>query len=148
MSGAETLNMVPPLKRWLDVEVDADAAAAIADALTIPLPLARILVGRGISEPASADAFLHPRLSEVGDPFELPDMAVAVARLIVALRERQRIVVFGDYDADGVTSTALLSSVLSRMGGNVACFLPSRFEDGYGLTAGALERCIAGTRPR
>ncbi|NQU40124.1 MAG: single-stranded-DNA-specific exonuclease RecJ [Lentisphaerae bacterium] len=148
MKAVDPLNPLSlPCKRWVDVEVDADVAATIADALNIALPLARILVGRGFCDPVAADAFLHPLLSQVGDPFELPDMDLAVARLIAALREKQRIVVFGDYDADGVTSTALLSTVLTRMGGNIACFLPSRFEDGYGLTSGALERCMAEHAP-
>jgi len=86
-------------------------------------------------------------LSEVGDPFLLPDMAPAVERVVRALRDRERIAVFGDYDADGVTSTALLSTVLIRMGGDVVGFLPSRFEDGYGLSGGALERCIEQHKP-
>lgn len=138
---------VPPLKRWIDVPVDEPLAASLASALDLPLPLARILVSRGYDTPEAAAAFLSPRLSEVRDPCLLPDMAVAVERLIRALRERERIVVFGDYDADGVTAAALLSTVLMRMGGDAVVFLPSRLEDGYGLTEGALERCIGELKP-
>ncbi|MBL7077191.1 MAG: single-stranded-DNA-specific exonuclease RecJ [Kiritimatiellae bacterium] len=138
---------LPPLKRWVDVEFDETVAASLSSELQLSLPLARILVSRGYDSAEAAGSFLSPRLSEVGDPFLLPDMQPAVDRLIVALKERQRIVVFGDYDADGVTSTALLSTVLLRMGGDVAGFLPSRFEDGYGLSGGALERCIEQHKP-
>ncbi len=147
MSGAGFQSIVPPLKRWVDVGVDEPAASVLSSELKIPLPLARILVSRGYDSPEAAETFLSPRLSEVGDPFLLPDMAVAVERLIRALRDKERIVVFGDYDADGVTATALLSTVLTRMGGDVVGFLPSRFEDGYGLSGGALERCIEQHKP-
>jgi single-stranded-DNA-specific exonuclease len=147
LASPVTPNPIPPLKRWVDVEVDEAVAASLSSELELPLPLARILVSRGYDTPEAAASFLSPRLSEVGDPFLLPDMALAVERLIRALREKERIVVFGDYDADGVTSTALLSTVLARMGGDVVGFLPSRFEDGYGLSGGALERCIEQHKP-
>ncbi len=140
-------DLVPPLKRWIDVPVDESLASSLSSGLELPLPLARILVSRGYDSPESASAFLSPRLSEVGDPFLLPGMGLAVERVIRALRDRERIAVFGDYDADGVTATALLSTVLSRMGGDVVGFLPSRFEDGYGLSGSALERCVEQHEP-
>jgi len=103
------------------------------------------LANRGYFEPADVEAFLEPRLRLLSDPFRLPQVARAVERLFQAWERSESCVVFGDYDVDGVTSTALLVSTLSRLGWKVGHYLPRRHDEGYGLTRSALEACMERT---
>ncbi len=119
-----------------------DAAARLAEAAGLPRAAAQALLNRGIRTADAADAFLRPRLSALDDPFALPGMAPACARLARAARDGERVAVFGDYDVDGVAATALLSAVLGRLGARVRPFLPHRLDDGYGLQVGSIERCL------
>lgn len=134
-------------KVWKTAAADEAAAGRLAAALGVPRAAARLLAGRGFSDPDGIDAFLRPRLSALGDPFRLPAMDRAVGRIWRALDAGQKLVVFGDYDVDGITSTALLLSVLRPLGAQVEAFLPHRMDEGYGLTLDALERCVAEHRP-
>jgi len=95
-----------------------------------------------------ARAFLNPRLSALGDPFQLSGMAEAVERILHAIDQCERVVLFGDYDVDGVTSLALLSELLHAYGCAAALFLPHRIEEGYGLSRDALARCVADHEPQ
>ena len=106
-------------------------------------PLVRCLLAqRGIRGGAEAERFLNPKLKELGDPFALPDMEAAVVRLLQAIDAGESVVLFGDYDVDGVTSLTLLHSLLQAYGLQARCFLPLRMEEGYGLSGSALERCL------
>ncbi|MBI2568992.1 MAG: single-stranded-DNA-specific exonuclease RecJ [Candidatus Schekmanbacteria bacterium] len=100
----------------------------------------QLLVNRGLRAPADARAFLNPEIGQLHDPFALTDMRSAVDILCSALRERRRICVHGDFDVDGITSTALLVRVLRMLGGDVTFFLPDRFTDGYGITVANVDR--------
>lgn len=132
---------------WKLREIDDGPVQELARLSLLPLPLARALLLRGISTAAGVDRFLNPRLSDIVDPFALPAMAEAVDRIWAALTAQESIVVYGDYDVDGVTSAALMSHVLERLGGRVHRFLPSRMEEGYGLNAGTVERCVTAFKP-
>lgn len=134
-------------KVWKTVEYDTALASQLAQSLNVPHVVAGILVQRGIKDPEAAELFLRPRLSQVTDPFSLPAMRAAVERIWRALEGKERIVVFGDYDADGITSTALLVKVLRQMGGAVTPFLPHRVDDGYGLSADTLQKCLGMNKP-
>lgn len=125
-------------RAWQVKQTDEKAAARLAGAIGAPLLLARILTARGISEPAGALAFLQED-TPLADPLTLRDMDKAVQRIQRAVDAEEPIVIFGDYDVDGVTATALLYSHLRGMGANVRCKLPSREEDGYGLTVPMVE---------
>ncbi len=103
--------------------------------------ISRLLQGRGLTTSEEAAAFLRPQLRRLGDPFLLPQMRAAVDRILLALTNRERIVLYGDYDVDGVTSLALLCEMLLAYGGAPALFLPSRMEEGYGLSPEGVERC-------
>lgn len=94
---------------------------------------ATVLAARGISGVAETRAFLHPQLRHLPPPGAVADLSLAADRVVTALRNRERILVFGDYDADGVTSTALLYGFLRRLTSSVETFLPHRETDGYGL---------------
>jgi single-stranded-DNA-specific exonuclease len=125
----------------------APAQPLLAERLTRELQLhpliARCLVNRGHTDPAAAAAFLRPRLRHLADPFRLPDMTAAVDRLFAARERGEPLVIFGDYDVDGVSSTALLVEVLRALGWRAECYLPSRFEEGYGLSRDGVENCLA-----
>ena len=129
--------------KWIINAVDEDSAVRLARSLRIPLPIARLLVQRGIDDADSADRFLHPRLSNMEDPFGLPDMRAAVERIWTAIHSGQKITVHGDYDVDGVTSTALLVKVLDDLGADTSAFIPHREEDGYGLGLANIKACLA-----
>lgn len=113
----------------------------------VPRPLAAILAQRGCTTANEALEFMNPALSTLGDPFDLPDMDKAVERVRRALAVGERITVFGDYDADGVCSTALMVRVLRELGGNISSYIPSRSETGYGLSPEALASCMERNNP-
>ncbi len=101
--------------------------------------LAGVLVARGLTDPSVVEELLGDG-APLSDPFLLKDMDLAVARIHQAIDEEETIVVFGDYDVDGVTATALLYQHLKGMGADVKCMLPSREGDGYGLSAGTVQK--------
>jgi single-stranded-DNA-specific exonuclease len=119
--------------RW---RVAPAAATLPAD---VPPALGQVLAGRGIVSPAEIDAFLHAELSALPDPLLLPDMAAAVAAVCDTQAAGGRIRVFGDYDADGITSTALLVRALGALGAPVDWYVPHRIDEGYGLNLPALD---------
>src|SRR5439155_5732249 len=91
---------------------------------------------------------LRPRLKSLSDPFLLPNMEAAVARVLTALDYGERMVLFGDYDVDGVTSLALLAETLRAFGAAPDLFLPLRMEEGYGLSRESIERCLEQFHPQ
>ena len=134
-------------KRWAIAKVEPAQSETLARVLDIPVPLAQVLVNRGFRDEESARQFLNPQLRQLSDPFELPDMAAAVDRVLAAIDRRERILIYGDYDVDGVTSTALLWRVLHAAGATVENFLPHRMAEGYGLSAGGVARCLRERKP-
>ena len=103
---------------------------------------------KGFGTADEVQAFLQPRLKSLSDPFLLPNMKAAVTRILAALDRRERIVLFGDYDVDGVTSLALLAETLRAYGAIPDLFLPSRMEEGYGLSHDSVQRCIQQFHPQ
>jgi single-stranded-DNA-specific exonuclease len=99
----------------------------LADTLSLPPLLAQCLLNRGLTKPAAAAAFLHPRLRQLADPFLLPSMRIAVERLLQARQRDEPLVIFGDYDVDGVTSSALLLDVLRPLGWRTQCYPAFRY---------------------
>ena len=110
--------------------------------------IARLLFRKGFRSTDEVQTFLRPRLSSLSDPFFLPQMRAAVARILGALDSHERIVLFGDYDVDGVTSLALLAEMLRGYGATPELFLPLRMEEGYGLSRESVERCLEQYRPQ
>lgn len=104
--------------------------------------VAGVLLNSGILESGKIERFLNPRLSTLSDPNLLPGMRAAVERIDLALRRNERIALYGDYDVDGVASLALLHRVLHAFGARVECFLPSRADEGYGLSDAGIDRCV------
>jgi single-stranded-DNA-specific exonuclease len=129
----------PMVGRWHINRCAQEDAVALAERLGISETTARVLVRRGYSEPAEAERFLAG--GDPGhDPFALGDMEAACARIRRAIDTKERICVHGDYDADGICATALAVLVLRQLGAEVEWHLPSRFEEGYGLSGETLAR--------
>ncbi len=128
--------------RWSLAPAQPALTAVLAKELGISPLLAQCLLNRGLSEPEPIQRFLEPRLKHLADPFLLPNMAVAIDRLLRARQKNERLVIFGDYDVDGVTSTALLHEVLSALGWHVDYYLPHRLDEGYGLSQEGVENCL------
>jgi single-stranded-DNA-specific exonuclease len=134
--------------RWSPAPPQPLLAGRLAAQLEISPLLAQCLLNRGFSEPAAIENFLSPRLKNLADPFRLPNMAAAVERLFRAREQNEPLVIFGDYDVDGVTSTALLIEVLRTLGWRVDFYLPSRMDEGYGLSTDGVANCLKKFSPK
>lgn len=130
--------MQQPEISWRLRDVDPDVVARLSFELGLTPLLARMLAGRGVTEVEDARRYLGHAPYEL-DCWALPGIEKAAKRLVAALESGEPVVVYGDYDADGVTSTSLLFGYLARAGYNAHYFLPHRFEDGYGMNRHALE---------
>ena len=127
---------------WTLANPEPDACQRLSKIAGISPLLASCLVNRGFTEPDVASRFLEPRLKNLADPYLLPNMAEAVERLLTARAQGELLVIFGDYDVDGVTATALLLEALNALGWKVAHYLPHRFEEGYGFSSDAVKTCL------
>ena len=125
-------------KKWVVSPCDRDAAATIAENCGVEPFAAFLLCSRGMTDEFEIESFLYD--TDLIDPYTLPDMEKAVERVNQALENGERITVFGDYDCDGVTSTALLYSYLSSRGANVDFYIPDRSGEGYGMNLGAIDQ--------
>ena len=103
---------------------------------------------KGFASAEDVENFLRPRLKSLSDPFLLPNMEAAVTRILAALDRQERVVIFGDYDVDGVTSLALLVEAFRAYGSAPEVFLPLRLEEGYGLSRESVDRCIEQHHPQ
>ncbi|RMG26478.1 MAG: single-stranded-DNA-specific exonuclease RecJ, partial [Methanobacteriota archaeon] len=122
--------------KWIiDKEIDEADVEALAEELGIPLVLSRILLKRGIDDFEKAQVYFRPTLEHLHDPFLMKDMDKATARLHQALANGENILIYGDYDVDGVSGCTLLYLALSRMvGSKVSYYIPDRLSEGYGLS--------------
>ena len=117
----------------------AEFAPDFSQEFGLPKILGRILAQRGISNTRQAHSFLYPQLSNLIDPFVFPEMEKAVHRISRALENKERIMIFGDYDVDGISATSLLYLVLSHLGAEASYYLPHRLTEGYGLSQEGME---------
>jgi single-stranded-DNA-specific exonuclease len=102
--------------------------------------MAQLLLNRGVSDSKSAKSFLFPKLADLTDPMSLKDIDHAVEMIIKTMESGEQIAVFGDYDADGITSTALLSNFFSELGVPITCYIPNRLDEGYSLNDEAIKK--------
>lgn len=129
-------------RRWRVKEPDPALVNGLSRAKGLPLIYAVLLVNRGISDPECANRFLSSSLAEIRDPYLLPGMKRAVERLITAVKGRERVCVYGDYDVDGITAVTLLVTFFREIGLDCFYHIPKRLADGYGLSREGLE-CAA-----
>lgn len=130
------------LKEWIVHENTAEGAV-LAHELGIAPIIGQILWHRGIRTEKEARAFLHPEDAPFHDPFLMMDIEKAVRRILHAIHSGEHIVVYGDYDVDGMTSTTLLMKNIRALGGTVSYYIPNRFTEGYGINRAALEQLAA-----
>ena len=128
---------------WQVLPREANRAKKLANALKIPVLIAQLLLNRGLEEPAQAHHFLFPKLSDLHNPFLLKDMDKAVSRIGQAIANQEKIVIYGDYDVDGLTGTALIHHFLGQLTPHVDCYIPHRIHEGYGLNIEAVKKMAA-----
>jgi len=130
-------------KRWIVREHDAERAASLARVLGVSPILAALLINRGYADERAARVFLSPTYDQLHDPYDMLGMKEAVARLQRAIETREPILIYGDYDVDGTTGTAVLLRALKLLGANTGFHIPHRFTEGYGIQQAALEKAVA-----
>jgi single-stranded-DNA-specific exonuclease len=130
-------------KRWIIRDHDNIRAAQLASELGVSTIVASLLVARGYDNKQSAEAFLNPSLHQLHDPSLMLGMSAAVERLLYAIDNQQPILIYGDYDVDGTTGTAVLLRALNMLGATTGFHVPHRFTEGYGIRQEALEKALA-----
>ena len=126
-------------KKWQIYQVDNEKVEEIVKKYGINKLLATILVNRNITEEEQINKFLKPKRNDFYDPYKMPDMKIAVQRILKAIHNKEKIIIYGDYDVDGITSVTVLKSFLEERGITVAEYIPNRLEEGYGLNKIAVE---------
>src|SRR6476646_8918565 len=129
-------------KRWTVRRHEADAAASLARVLGVSPILGALLINRGYTDEISARAFLAPTYDQLHEPYLMLGMREAVARVKQAIETQQPILIYGDYDVDGTTGTAILLRALKLLGAQTGFHIPHRFTEGYGIQQPALERAL------
>ena len=136
------------MKHLWEIKVpNEQSIQGITQALGIHPLLAQCLLNRELIDPEEVRSFLNPKLADLAAPELIPNMGSAVERLFLAREREETVVVFGDYDVDGITSTALLLDSLNSLGWYVAGYLPDRVDEGYGLTSDGVANCLSQHSP-
>jgi single-stranded-DNA-specific exonuclease len=133
--------------QWIRPSFKSGLARNVAQQFGISQVVAELLVNRGLTDPEQINGFLNPRLQSLEDPLQMTNMTEAVARVESALQQQESILIFGDYDVDGVTSTVFLTHFLRRFGLSPSYVVPKRLEEGYGLSMDSLKRALAEGKP-
>ena len=125
---------------WIEEEIDDEKVVALSQSLSISNLLARLLLLRGIEGADPANRFLEPKLAHLADPFDLPGLRDAVLRISQAVAKKEPVLLIGDYDVDGITSTVIVKQNLTKLGMDPHYVIPRRKDEGYGLTSEVLSR--------
>lgn len=133
---------------WDTIDIDETSARNLAERLGVSKVCARLLAQRGIVTSEAAEEFLRPRLAQLDNPFALKNLEAAVDRIEQAIEVKESVVVFGDYDVDGVTSTVQLVSFLRSLELEPRFSVPRRLDEGYGLSRDAIDRIFGGDVPQ
>ncbi|MGB7207901.1 MAG: single-stranded-DNA-specific exonuclease RecJ [Pyrinomonadaceae bacterium] len=130
-------------KRWTIRKHDFDEVSSLSKKLGLPPLVAALLISRGHPDEDSARKFLNPQFEDLHDPLLLKGMREAVARILKSVANKEKVLIWGDYDVDGTTGTVLLRNVLHRLGVETGFHIPNRFTEGYGINIPALEKAKA-----
>ncbi len=133
-----------PLKWVLAPEPELSFVGSLAAQMNLPVNVTKILVNRQLDTSELIDRFLNPKMSDLKDPFSMAGMEEGISRLTRALFENEKVMIYGDYDVDGITATALLYMVLNKLGAQVIFYLPNRLVEGYGLSTEGIDEAKAG----
>ena len=130
-------------KKWQIYETNETQIEELSNKYHINKLLASILINRKIKE-EDMEVFLNPTRHNFHNPFLMPDMEIAVERILKAIKEKEKIIIYGDYDVDGITSITVLKSFLKEREVQVETYIPNRLEEGYGLNKPAIEKIAKG----
>jgi single-stranded-DNA-specific exonuclease len=133
---------------WTSIDIDENATTLLVERLGLSKVTAQLLVQRGIDTSEAAEQFLRPRLAQLDNPFAMVNLEAAVERIEQAIEAKESVVVFGDYDVDGVTSTVQLVSMLRTLELEPRYSVPRRLDEGYGLSRDAIDRVFDGDIPQ
>ncbi len=126
-------------KKWKYKELDEEKIDEIVKKFNVPELLATVLVNRGIVDDEEIRVFLNPTRSDFHDPYLMPDMEIAVERIIKAINNQEKVIIYGDYDVDGITSITVLKKFLKTCGLEADYYIPNRLSEGYGLNKAAID---------
>ena len=121
---------------------DKEKVEEILQEYNISSLLAKILVNKNIVEKEKIDLFLSPTRHDFHNPFLMPDMEIAVNRIVKAIENKEKILIYGDYDVDGITSITVLKKFLLERGAEVLEYIPNRLDEGYGLNKDAVKKVV------
>ena len=127
-------------KKWECYEIDEKELKEFMQKYNLNELLARVLLNKGITKKEDIDLFMSPTRKDFHDPFLMPDMEIAVNRILKAIDNNEKIIIYGDYDADGITSITVLKSFLEERGLEVDSYIPNRLDEGYGLNKEAIKK--------
>lgn len=126
-------------KKWEYYEINEAQVNNLIEKYKLNSILAKTLVNKGITEKEDIDLFVNPTRKDFYDPFLMPDMEITVNRILKAIENNEKIIIYGDYDADGITSTTVLKNFLEERGLEVGTYIPNRLDEGYGLNKNAIK---------
>ena len=127
-------------KKWECYQPDSNKVDELIKKYDLNEILARILVNKNLTEKEDIDLFMNPTRKDFHDPFLMPDMEIIVDRILKAIEGKEKIIIYGDYDADGITSITVLKSFLEERGLEVSSYIPNRLDEGYGLNKEAIKK--------
>ena len=129
-------------KKWQIYEIDVDKVEELKEKYKLNDLLATILVNRGITSKEKIRQFLEPTRQDFYNPYLMKDMEIAVERIVKAIENQEKVIIYGDYDVDGITSTTVLKKFLKDLGLEVSYYIPNRLNEGYGLNNTAIEKIV------
>jgi len=129
--------------QWIEQQAEQSSVARLQNELGISPLLARLLVQKGFADSREAQAFLKPKLKDLDDPFAIQHMDLAISKILNTRDNQQSVLLLGDYDVDGISSTVMTKQALESIGLVVETIIPKRLSEGYGLTQEALERGLS-----
>ena len=127
-------------KKWECYDIEENKVKEFSQKYKLSDILSKILINKGIIKKKDLEIFINPTRKDFHSPFLMPDMEMAVDRILKAISKKENILIYGDYDADGITSTTVLKKFLEERGVNVSTYIPNRLDEGYGLNKDAIKK--------
>ena len=131
-------------KKWEFYEKDEESVKQIQEEFGLSRLLATIIANKGLKTKQEIEVFLNPTRNDFHNPYLMPDMEIAVNRIVKAIEKQEKVIIYGDYDVDGITSITVLKKFLSDRGLEVDSYIPNRLDEGYGLNKNAIDKIVAG----
>ena len=129
-------------KKWEYYETDEEKVRSIQEEFGLSRLLATIIANKDMKNKEEIEVFLHPTRKDFHDPYLMPDMEIAVNRIVKAIEQQEKVIIYGDYDVDGITSITVLKKFLADRGLEVDSYIPNRLDEGYGLNKAAIDKIV------